>query len=445
MDEMGKEVAAMQSAPGYREAINTGNRPIRGIYTAANGRVFFVQGFNLYEVLNSPVGITHQLRGEFIVRTNPYNFDDTAMISFSEYPDKLVLCDGVAVYIYFFAGAFTGVTTEQPMGGIAFLAEYTIGFIRNSRVFYYSEQDNPGVWPALNFAQKEGSADNIVSVAVISGFLWLFGQLTTEIWGLSGDADLPFSRVSGGIIDIGVASPWSVQDVGGVAVFVGRDRLGAGAVYLASGTSIKVISEPAIDRRIQDLGDLSKMKAFTYKRDGNQFYVLTDDNLETSLVYDLTSGYWHERASIDLLGEFGPIPAICHTFGLNMHLVGGQDGKIYEQSEEFYQIGDMPLVRERVYMHLSFENKRFRVKSLEIGITQGVGVQYGQGEDPKIMLQVSKDGGRIWSGWDMVSIGKVGQYTKSVKFRNLGIAETFTFKVRISDPVPVTIVGSYLE
>ena len=449
MDEMGKEVAAMQSAPGLREVAFPSGRPIRGIYTLADGRVLFVQGYNLYRLYKTPLGVSHSLVGEFISRNQTYNIDDTSMVTFSEYEDAIYICDGVAVYGVAFAGpgfAFTGaVSTEQPMGGITFLNGYTIGFINDTNFFYVSEVGNGGVWPALNVAKKEFQPDNIVMVMSIAGFLWLFGQTSSEIWGESGDPDFPFGRVSGGVVDIGLAAPFSVQDVGGVAIFVGKDKLGAGAVYSVSGTSIKAVSTPAIDRRIQDLPDLSKINSFTYKRDGNQFYVITDENLETSLVFDLTSGMWHERAAIKLDGEFAESPAICHTFGLNMHLVGGRDGRIYEQSEEFYQVGDMPLVRERVYTHLSFENKRFRVKSLEIGVSPGEGLQFGQGEDPELMLQVSKDGGRTWSGWDRVSIGKVGQYNKSIKFRNLGIAEIFTFKIRISDPVPVTIVGSYLE
>lgn len=439
----------MQSTPGYREIAQQSERPIRGIYTLADGRVIYVQGFGVYQIEQTPVGLNTIFLGEFIQRGNPYNLDDTSIVTFSEYEAALYICDGSQVFEAQFIGptiVFTGpVITETPMGGITFLNSYTVGYIEGTNEWYVSELGNGGNWPALNVAKKEFFPDNIVAVKAIAGFLWLFGQNSTEIWGESGNPDFPFARVSGGVLDIGAAAPWSIQDVGGVAIFVGKDKLGAGAVYSASGASVKVISEPAIDRRLQDLGDLSKIKAYTYKRDGNQFYILSDENLETSLVYDLSTSLWHERATIDLHGEFGPLPANCHTFGLNKHLIGGSNGKIYEQSEEYYQIGDMPLVRERVYTHLSFENKRFRVKSLEIGISQGVGLQTGQGQDPKIMLQVSKDGGRVWSGWDMISFGKVGQYQKSVKFRNLGISEVFTFKVRVSDPVPVTIVGSYLE
>jgi hypothetical protein len=42
-------------------------------------------------------------------------------------------------------------------------------------------------------------------------------------------------------------------------------------------------------------------------------------------------------------------------------------------------------------------------------------------------------------------MGAVGQYQKKVEFRRLGVAEQLTFKIRISDPVKVAIIGSYLR
>lgn len=68
-----------------------------------------------------------------------------------------------------------------------------------------------------------------------------------------------------------------------------------------------------------------------------------------------------------------------------------------------------------------------------------MGVQSGQGSDPKIMLQVSKDGGQTYGNERTVSIGTVGSYQKRAIFRRLGSSKDFVLRVTMTDPVPFVI------
>jgi hypothetical protein len=75
----------------------------------------------------------------------------------------------------------------------------------------------------------------------------------------------------------------------------------------------------------------------------------------------------------------------------------------------------------------------------------GVGLASGQGSDPKAMLQWSDDGGHTWSNEQWASIGKIGERLARVRWRRLGRSRDRVFKVTITDPVRVVILGASTE
>jgi len=200
-----------------------------------------------------------------------------------------------------------------------------------------------------------------------------------------------------------------------------------------------------IDRKLQALPDLSRLKADADREDGHTFYVLNGGGLDTSLVYDVSTKEWHERAILDDCGEFKPMPYDTHCVGFGRHFVGGANVKICHLSQDYYSLDGEPLVRERVYTHIADERNRIRINELTIGVESGTGLQEGQGSDPLLMMSLSKDGGRIYNGWREKSIGKVGQYKADIVYRRLGVAKQFTFRIRFSDPVKFMICGSYIK
>jgi len=82
---------------------------------------------------------------------------------------------------------------------------------------------------------------------------------------------------------------------------------------------------------------------------------------------------------------------------------------------------------------------------LELDMDSGVGLVTGQGDDPQAMLQWSDDGGKTWSNEHWSPIGKIGSYLTRVQWNRLGMFRQRQYKVEISDPIPVAIVGAYAE
>jgi len=69
-----------------------------------------------------------------------------------------------------------------------------------------------------------------------------------------------------------------------------------------------------------------------------------------------------------------------------------------------------------------------------------------QGADPQIMLSVSDDGGRTFSllqKWR--SMGKLGEYTKRLRWLKMGQFRQRQIRLEVTDPVRRNIVGVYTD
>jgi hypothetical protein len=73
---------------------------------------------------------------------------------------------------------------------------------------------------------------------------------------------------------------------------------------------------------------------------------------------------------------------------------------------------------------------------------QGQGSATGQGQNPQIMLQVSRDGGYTYGNEMWTTFGAAGQYLHRAEWRRLGVSRNYVWKFRITDPVKVTMISA---
>jgi Neuraminidase (sialidase) len=104
-----------------------------------------------------------------------------------------------------------------------------------------------------------------------------------------------------------------------------------------------------------------------------------------------------------------------------------------------YTDNGQTIIREIITRHTLSNFNRVRISLLYLDMDVGVGLQNGQGSNPQIMLQYSKDNGRTWSAERWVSLGAVGLYLTRVIWRRFGSTRDATFKIRMSDPVKFVI------
>lgn len=438
-DQSGKEVAALYGTPGLSEFTNVGAGPIRGEFISGNGRMFAVSGSGLYEIDSAGTGT---LLGSLST--------SSGRVTMAEGTTQLAICDGQTLYsLIYSSDTFAIVTDADLPASVGYVTNIDGYFVVNENdtgKFYISALNDVTNWDALDYATAENTPDTLLAVVNAVGQLWLFGERTTEIWANTGASNFPFSLIAGAVMQVGVLAKNSILEIDNSVLWLGQDSFGNGIVYRAEGFSPRRISTEAIEKRLQEPEDRANIYAWAYQEEGHVFYVLSGDSLDTSLVYDLSTGLWHERALLNQFGNFEQHLGSCHVFAFNKHLVGSRkDGKIYQMDLDFFDDDGAEIARERVYTHIVDEMKRNRYNSLEVGLETGVGLQSGQGSDPTVSLQLSKDGARTWSDPMTASFGAIGQYRTKVKFRRLGVAEQMTFKIRITDPVKVAITGSYLH
>ena len=437
-DEQGKEVASLYGTPGLSLFTNTGSGMTRACFSSSNGRAFTVSGTELYEVFS---GGTSTLRGTLdTFSTN---------ITIEENLTQMAICDGTSLYIFTYATNTIAKVTDADfptsVGTVTYVNGYFIVNQNDTGRFYISALNDGTSWAALDFATAETAPDRLLRVIRLSGQLCLFGERSTEVWTNTGDSSFPFQRISGAEMPEGILSPYSAIEIGSSVYWLGSSVGGNGIVYRTNGFTPERISTEAIEVFISRATDKENIKSMSYQKDGHLFYILTGGGLETTLVFDATTQVWHERSyNNNGLHETHLMGGLMFAFG--KHLVGDRiGGTVYEMGEAFYSDNGVEIKRERVFTHLSNENKPNRYNSLELGFESGVGLQSGQGENPKVLLQLSKDGARTWSGNYLASLGRVGKYQTRVVFRRLGIANQMTFRIIITDPVKVCITGAYLE
>src|SRR5574343_2050856 len=317
----GKEVSALYGTEGLSLFATIGTGAVRGCFASTNGRAFAVIGYNLYEIDINGTGTSRGSRD-----------GSSGLVTIEENGVQLAICDGTSVYIFTYAtNVFAKVTdADLPSAStITFIDGYFVVNKVNSGIFYISALYDGTSWAALDFATAESSPDNLKRVIKAIGQLWLLGEKTTEIWNNTGDSVFPFEKTSGADFATGILSPLTALELERSLFWVGRDKSGVGGVYRTQGYSAQKISTPPIEKLIIDAGDYDNMTAFSFTSLGHTFYMITGGGLETSLVYDLTTGLWHERAFTGDDGKFEQHLANLHMFIFNKHIVGDRsEGKL---------------------------------------------------------------------------------------------------------------------
>jgi hypothetical protein len=438
IDQQGKEPAALYATPGLINFGMASSGRTRGMFSSDNGRAFTVSGAGVYEIESNG---TTTLRGTVA--------NTTGNVSLAENRTQLAVCDGQNLYILTYSNNNFAKVTDPDFPGAGTVESLDSYFIVNepdTDRFYLSDLTDGSSWNALQFASAESAPDKLKRIKRSFGQLWLLGERTGEIWTNTGDRTFTFEKYSGGDLEVGILAPHSAVSISNSLIWVGRDEKGDGAVYITEGFTPQIISTSPIERLIQNATNKEDMRAYIYQQDGYTFYCLTGGGLETTLCYELKTRQWHERAYLNAQGGFSQHLAKEVIYAFGKHLAGDRrNGNIYELSLDAYDDAGDPKKWQRIYTHVSNENQRIKYNRLDIGVETGVGLQNGQGSDPKCTLFVSKDGGRTYSNGIVKSMGAAGKYQTNVTFRNFGVAEQLTFKLEGTDPVKTALCGSYLS
>lgn len=437
-DPRGSDSASLYNTPGLSLFGTYGTGAIRACYSASTGRTFIISGSILYEIFADG---TSTNRGSLASSSGIVTVADNGL--------QLGICDGQKAYMFTYATNVLAQVTDpdfpSSVGAIGYIDSYFMVNENSTGRWYISALLDGLSWDALDFATAESSPDKLNRAFNFLGYVGLFGDRTLELWRNTGDSLFPFAKVSSST-PIGCEAPYTITSVDTSVYWVGANDQGSGIVYQAQGFTPKRISTEPIELKLQAVNDPSQLRAWAYQEQGHVFYAITGSDLETTLVYDLNTQLWHERAWRNEQGEFEQHRAACVMRAFNKLLVGDREnGNVYEMSLDYYDDAGDPKHWVRILTHLLDELQQVKYSSLQIGFEVGDGTQSGQGSNPQASLRVSQDGARTWSNYYTKTLGAVGKYKTQVRWRRLGIQQQCTFELSGSEPIKTVITGAYLN
>jgi len=351
---------------------------------------------------------------------------------------------GTAYYCTSAAGSLTQITDGDfnSSDSIATLDGYTVATKKQGRTFQWSAINNTATWAALDTQTVEADSSNIVRVAMNNLELWFFKENIIEVYYDSARPGYIFDRKDGVFIQKGCAAKYSVASLDNSFYFLGNDKI----IYKTNGYQISPISTYPISQEIEKYSTVSDAFAFTYIINGHKFYTITFPEADVTWEYNITTGLWHERQSLNSKQSQGKWRANCGAFFAGINLFGDfETGIIYQVNSDVYTENGAQILRKAISTTQFTNYGRNTFDRFVLMMDTGVGLVTGQGSDPQLMLRVSSDGGQTWGYEEQQPIGTQGTYQTEVFWTSLGFGRTAIFEVTMSDAVKFAIVGAFLN
>jgi hypothetical protein len=404
-----------------------GASPVRGMIQVGSLLYVVVRG-TLYEINNAGTATS---RGTIA--------STTGRVDMSYNGTQILIVDGTQGHTYTLASTTLAAIADSDFPDDATTCTWQDGYsiVESGSDFYISTLDDATGWTSTDLASAEANPDDITRVYAAFGQLVLFGPATIEFWANTGAADFPYSRVGGAVIETGLAAKWSVADVDGGVMFLGKNKQGGAQVYMMRGYQIQQVSTPDLEVIFGGYTTTSDATATSYRYAGHSFYQINFPTAEKTWLFDATSGLWSElRYGTDERHRV----EIASNFLTRVVVSDYENGNLYELDPEVYSDNGADMISTLVSRHLSDRDYK-TINELWLDMETGVGLSTGQGSDPQLMLRISKDGGHSWGNIIYVPIGAIGAYKARACVRRLGRSRDWVFEASISDPVKRVIMG----
>ena len=376
-------------------------------------------------------------------------------------------------------GAFTGGSSVDTIDN------YFVYNRPDTQQFAASDLLSPITY-GLSFASKFTGPDDLVSLIVANGQVYLLGEKTSEVWADTGTFPFAFQRIPGASSQHGIAAKFSMARLGNSFAYISRNDRGQAVVVQMNGYFPQRISTHAVENTLVN-ESISDAIGYTYQLEGHECYVLTFPTLNLTWVYDITTGLWHKWLWTDNENRYHRHRSNCSAVFQGLVLVGDyENGQIYELDPTNYTDNGQKIRRIRRCPHLTTDLQRQYFEELQIQFQPGVGTTglsvttfenlvgdpliifsdqaYPIGpnetvtigisnainsntvtDNPQAMLRWSNDGGSTWSNEHWCSIGAMGKYQNRAIWRRLGFARDRIYEVSVTDPVKAVIISANLK
>ncbi len=425
--DQGKERFVLHQYWGSKEFGDSGVvKADRGAHQMAE-EAYRVLGETLYKV--NQFG-THTSLGT-VAGTERCIFDDDG--------ENLFICNGAGA-VYQYDGS-----TVSLLGDSSLQDVHSVSFL-NNRLIYTSnsffKQSNVGdgsTISGLNIAGAESAPDSIVRGYAYQQQFYAFGKRTVEPFYDSGSGNPTLQRIDTQIFEVGLAARHSVSSTDRFMYWLGDDK----RVYRATGGVFEAVSNDAISQAINDMNVIDDAIGYCYNMEGVNCYKLTfpTEDITFDLVEDFGKNGWFNTSHSVGGGRYKHSSSIyCYNKNLMFH---ESDGKVYYLDRDTFKNGTETIEYVRTMSSINSKlfgqtGDRVQMKKMRFNLDAGNGLISGQGENPRIRIEYSVDGGRSFDEGTWLRTGRLGEYelvcdwNKNKKFYDLIPRLSWTDPVKIS-------------
>ena len=430
-DQPDRSIINLYPTPGLSAPfVDFGETPVRGWVRSAD-LFYAVHRGTFYEVNNSGI---KTIRG--LINTT------LGQVSMAENGVQIMIVDGLNGWIWNNSTLVFAQITDVDFPAGADVCVYSDSFflVNNPGTgqFNKSASFNGLSWAPLEFATAESAPDNLLSIFPHQGYLALFGENTTEGWQNVGGANFPYQRVSGAVIEWGIAAKNSIAKYDNSLMFLAKNRLGGSQVVVIENFLPRPVSGQDFQAELATYTTVADAVAFSYFDAGHSFYHISFPSVGKSWIYDLAGEAWAEVKS-----GGGRHRAELSISFLEKTLVSDyENGRVYNIGSQFDTDNGAIIEREVITKHL-FDEYRTSISRLWLDIQQATGTSEVQ--DPRIVLTISRDGGNTFGPGVPGQMGRIGAYVARCFWSRLGRARDWVFKFRLTETARLVITGAFFN
>lgn len=395
-----------------------------------------------------------------------------------------VVCDGLAKVIT--GGGVVSMSLPIPAIDVCTINRSGVYVAADGRMAR-SEPDDFTDVDGLSQARAEANPDGLYRGVARGSDLIAIGPRSVEVWSDTGGGEaFGFSRAN--TITIGAVGPGCVgtgtvlgQQVQDTTAWIANNDQGRFiGVIMLSGYTPQKISTAWVDRKIDAVADKTSITATSWVERGRSFlgWRLPD----VTLVYDTSTGLWHEKQSRDAYGDL-----TAWQIGQCAVLGGRVVGAAIDSASFFWvdpdaksEAGTDMIMRVRTPPLSAFPG-RVEVNRLFLDIVPGVGIDEASpaGEldvlldddgaalldddgayltdddylrsttvapetDPIVALRTSRDG-EVWTRARSARIGRAGERAKRIYWNACGTHHQVTTEFTVSASVVREILSASWE
>ncbi len=407
------------STPPLAQAYDWGSGPIHGVYQKPGlfgGAKFAVSNTTLYK------------DGVSLGTIN-----GTGPVSWAGGNGELCVTRGQSGYSY----NGTNLQAIAMPGGFDVRAvHWTAGWFfwvrKDSGRFYWSNLNDGRTVGALAFATAESTQDELRDIKKTGDVFWMLGTNSGEAWVLTGDPDLPLTRVVQRFITKGVRDTGCAEEIGGTVYFISNDGMAC-----VIGQEATPVSDSGLNELIRQS---TAWSAFQYSYEGKTLFCMRLD----AGTYALDVGLNNQPIELQTYGRTKWAPKCA--VNLNAEPLFGDDatGKLWQFSPNSQT--DCGLTQfPRVFTVGLPATQSLPISNVIINGDSGSTLaSTGAAADPTLELRFSRDGGRTFSAWRATKWGMTGEYLRKARFGSCGMfgPPGFLAELRMQDCAPLRVAAA---